>query len=127
MDPIRFFYMRIIILPAIRRDTSPTPISCGFLFKGIILHAINASKDVVPFGIGVISSIHSLFIISAFCRSIVSAPKAFEHIMRLHPSGSIPECPEPHFIEDPIFNTRSSSIAFLNNEMNSSSCRTFQH
>ena len=64
---------------------------------------------------GVISSMHSLFIISAkaFRRSIVSAPKLFEHRMRLHPSASIPEGPEPPFVEDATFNTKTKIVGYL--------------
>ena len=88
--------------PAIRLRTSPTPIGRrpGVLFDGINLQAKKASNDVEYPDVGVIFSIHSFFITFAkiFLRSEVAVPYCDEVRILHHPSTSIPDDPDPHFV-----------------------------
>ena len=92
-----FFANAVIILPTIRLSISPTPIGRipGFLSKGIRQHAKYASRDESSI---VVVHIFLANDAMAFLRSSPAKPYTLDVKIRLHPSASRPEGPEPPFI-----------------------------
>ena len=80
------------------------------MFRGINLHAMNASNGLFS---ELILLLQSFLIKSAtdLRRSEEAVPNEFEVKIRLQPSTSKPDGPEPLLVIDASLNTISSSIA----------------
>ena len=132
------FITEIIVLPIIRRKTSPIPIGRipGDLSKGMSRQAVYASRLVVGFPsfalrvvISVVQTVRANFA-RAIRRSVPGFPKFLDTSILFHPSASRPDGPLAPFVRRAafamlcslMFSNITGSTKGISPSINTSSC-----